>query len=327
MEHTSRYTNENSAEIFNLLSDPFGADEIHWRLLSKTKDGKRGLFCAYASVCSYIDRLNNVLGHQGWSKTVSMQTTAATALVKEKTLQSTLILVTVGIEIHGLAKQESTAESWAHENNAATSPEAKAFKRAAEVFGLGRHLKNVPNQWAEIDNYGVPLKAIAAPRFNEDGSYLAPGHAESRPQARPEAQQQRPGPQAVQQKGSKQTTGSSVVRPSEWPRSFYPFQNLFGEKLFRSAMKEIGARRPYSVTSDSQKERFYVDEFTKLKSRFQAVQSVAENNQALWISIMDKYKVETMDGFVSLRQFDDFYSDISAAHQNSARRTPLAKAA
>jgi len=37
------------------------------------------------------------------------------------------------------------------EENAATSAEAQAFKRACSAFGLGRYIYSVPQVWAEYD--------------------------------------------------------------------------------------------------------------------------------------------------------------------------------
>jgi hypothetical protein len=48
------------------------------------------------------------------------------------------ILVTSKVTIDGLGTHSGTGEEWADEDNAMTSAEAQAFKRACSCFGLGR---------------------------------------------------------------------------------------------------------------------------------------------------------------------------------------------
>jgi hypothetical protein len=54
------------------------------------------------------------------------------------------ILVTCKVTIDGLGTHAGTGEEWADEDNAMTSAEAQAFKRACSCFGLGRFLRFRP---------------------------------------------------------------------------------------------------------------------------------------------------------------------------------------
>ena len=70
------------------------------------------------------------------------------------------VIVTCALAVAGVTRQAigESLQASAHsdgsaviEENAATSAEAQAFKRACSVFGLGRYLYSVPQVWAEYD--------------------------------------------------------------------------------------------------------------------------------------------------------------------------------
>jgi len=50
------------------------------------------------------------------------------------------VLVTCELTIFGMGSHSATGEEWADDDNAGTSAEAQAFKRACSCFGLGRYL-------------------------------------------------------------------------------------------------------------------------------------------------------------------------------------------
>jgi hypothetical protein len=69
------------------------------------------------------------------------------------------ILVTCKVTIDGLGTHAGTGEEWADEDNAMTSAEAQAFKRACSCFGLGRYFYDFDPPWVDIDDKGRPKKA------------------------------------------------------------------------------------------------------------------------------------------------------------------------
>jgi len=68
------------------------------------------------------------------------------------------ILVTCKVTIDGLGTHSGTGEEWADEDNAMTSAEAQAFKRACSCFGLGRYFYDFDAPWVDIDDKGRPKK-------------------------------------------------------------------------------------------------------------------------------------------------------------------------
>src|SRR5215216_1630449 len=70
---------ERLQKIRELLSEPFDPSEIKWRVTAtstnQTKHGqqKRGQLVAYADQRAYTDRLNDVFGEWGWTRSYDIQ--------------------------------------------------------------------------------------------------------------------------------------------------------------------------------------------------------------------------------------------------------------
>ena len=60
--------------------------------------------------------------------------------------------LTCKLTIEGLGTHSGTGEEWADEDNAMTSAEAQAFKRACSCFGLGRYFYDFDAPWVDIDD-------------------------------------------------------------------------------------------------------------------------------------------------------------------------------
>jgi hypothetical protein len=64
--------------------------------------------------------------------------------------------VTCELTIFGLGSHSATGEEWADDDNAGTSAEAQAFKRACSCFGLGRYLYHFSGVWVDLDERKRP---------------------------------------------------------------------------------------------------------------------------------------------------------------------------
>jgi hypothetical protein len=77
------------------------------------------------------DRLNGLVTAQGWTR--SYETTTMNNITRHKRNSEIVtgkILVVCKLTIEGLGTHSGTGEEWADEENAMTSAEAQAFKRA-----------------------------------------------------------------------------------------------------------------------------------------------------------------------------------------------------
>ena len=73
--------------------------------------------------------------------------------------------MTCVVTIEGLGSHSGTGEKWADDQNAATSAEAQAFKRACSCFGLGRYFYDVPGVWVDLDEFRQPKSVPSLPAW------------------------------------------------------------------------------------------------------------------------------------------------------------------
>ena len=66
------------------------------------------------------------------------------------------VLVTCELTIFGIGSHSATGEEFADDDNAGTSAEAQAFKRACACFGLGRYLYYFTGTWVDLDERKRP---------------------------------------------------------------------------------------------------------------------------------------------------------------------------
>jgi hypothetical protein len=142
--------------IYKKLQEPFDPGDIKWK--PQTVDYKAGtaLAVAHADPRAYIDRLNEVLGADGWSNEFAVTAYTAPKFIRgkkgwgaapateDKVVEGCKLVVVCRLKIEGLGEHSSLGEEDGADDNAATGAEAQAFKRAAMQFGLGRYLYDLP---------------------------------------------------------------------------------------------------------------------------------------------------------------------------------------
>jgi hypothetical protein len=141
------------------LEVPFDASLIEWRVTAKTKDGDkgsaRGLLLPYADQRAYTDRLNSLFTPAGWTRNYAVHTSGNFERSRDGKVVAK-VFVTCEVSIFGLGSHSATGEEWADDENAGTSAEAQAFKRACCCFGLGRYLYHFSGTWVELDDRNRP---------------------------------------------------------------------------------------------------------------------------------------------------------------------------
>ena len=144
--------------IFEKLEEPFDPDLIYWKPQAINKAKTSAVAAAYADPRAYSDRFNEVLTPAGWS--CHYEVTCIPPIAgpestdwKNRFSYKGKVLVVATVSIEGIGQNSGTGESDAVDENAITSAEAQAFKRAAARFGLGRYLYDLPkNQWVPYDD-------------------------------------------------------------------------------------------------------------------------------------------------------------------------------
>jgi hypothetical protein len=152
--------------LFRALAEPFDPAEIKWRVTHTNREGTRGAVIAYADPRAYTDRLNQLFTPTGWTRSFEVSTLSAiTRMKRDKPIQTGKVLVTCTLTIAGLGTQSDCGEEWADEENAMTSAQAQAFKRAASCYGLGRYLYNFREMWVSLDDRKQPIQLPALPKW------------------------------------------------------------------------------------------------------------------------------------------------------------------
>ena len=166
MATTELKTNPELDALFLQLVEPFDPSEIKWRVTHTTQDRRRGAVIAFADPRAYTDRLNQIFTPTGWTRTYDVSTVTAVSRMKgDKLIQTGKVLVTCALTIHQLGCHTGSGEEWADEQNAMTSAEAQAFKRACTCFGLGRYLYNFAEMWVPLNDYRQPVNLPPLPQW------------------------------------------------------------------------------------------------------------------------------------------------------------------
>jgi hypothetical protein len=124
------------AEAAPWLLKPFARADIELKPTATTQDKTRALASPYADMRVYFARLDKICGPEHWSHTITLSERGAVC----------------ALTIFGVTKSAcGDYPRDASDENAATSAESQAFKRACVAFGLGRYLYNFPATWAAYD--------------------------------------------------------------------------------------------------------------------------------------------------------------------------------
>src|SRR5471032_2532148 len=166
------FTPERVQELVAALEDPFDPSEIKWRVTNTCKVGgpkgprDRGQMLAYADPRAYTDRLNDLFTPLGWTRDYNVQTVQNFERKERGATERSItakIVVTCKVTIHGFGAHTGLGEEWADNENAGTSAEAQAFKRACSCFRLGRYLYDLDGNWVDLDERKQPLSRPRLP--------------------------------------------------------------------------------------------------------------------------------------------------------------------
>jgi hypothetical protein len=161
-----KYSDEQVRQFVIALEDPFDPREIKWRVTNTTSDRRRGQVIAYADPRAYTDRLNALFTVRGWTREYTVQVIQNFERKERGNgdgIISGKIVVTCRVTIDGMGSHSGLGEEWADNENAGTSAEAQAFKRACSCFGLGRYLYDLGGNWVDLDERKQPLSRPKLP--------------------------------------------------------------------------------------------------------------------------------------------------------------------
>lgn len=123
-------------QVAAALARPFELHQVELKPGATTSAKDRGLALAYVDLRAYQERLDDVVGPEGWS-------------VEYRALEG-IKGVVCRLTILGHTREDVGEPSGGE--NPATEALAQSFKRACSAFGLGRYLYSLPRVWAPYDD-------------------------------------------------------------------------------------------------------------------------------------------------------------------------------
>src|SRR5262245_19376755 len=133
--------NDNTNDIAARLAAPFDPREVRWKPQTVTKDGTRALAIAYIDARAVIDRLDEVLGIDGWTDAYEVLPDGSVVCTLRARIGEQWIIKT---DVGAPSEQPDEGDR----RKAAFSD---ALKRAAVKLGVGRYLYRLPAQWVDYD--------------------------------------------------------------------------------------------------------------------------------------------------------------------------------
>ena len=232
---TSPFASQKIQELFKELEVPFDPSVIEWRVTNTTKDKTRGQVIPYADQRAYTDRLNALVTPAGWTRKYAIHTSANFERGSDQRVVAK-IFVTCELTIFGLGSHSATGEEWADDDNAGTSAEAQAFKRACSCFGLGRYLYHFSGGWVDLDERKRPksipkLFGWATPQGWRQG--LRPGQEANTKSANPTPRGSADGKLAAQERDTSLEETNALIRQIE------ALAEPLGKRLYRGLLKTV----------------------------------------------------------------------------------------
>lgn len=137
-------------DILEQLKAPFPPDAISWRVGATNKDKTKGIALAYIDARDVMRRFDEVCGLD-WQCRYSHVTDKG-------------VVCEIGIKIDG---------EWRWRSNGAGETDVEgekgamsdAMKRAAVLWGVGRYLYDLPNEWVELDEYKRLKRTPTLPKW------------------------------------------------------------------------------------------------------------------------------------------------------------------
>jgi hypothetical protein len=289
-------TPEKIKELLAELEVPFHQRAIRWRVTNTSKNGSRlrGQVMPYADQRAYMDRLNSLVGPNGWTRKYEVHTSANFERAKDEKITAKVI-VSCEVTIFGIGSHAATGEEWADNENAATAAEAQAFKRACACLGLGRYLYYFRGTWVDLDERKLPR---ALPRLPE---WATPeGWAKG---LRPEAEEtSKPQNDSRTEHRSKPQRPSVNAAVAPLVREIESMQQRLGNRVYRGLLKNVGSVWNPSDIHDAATQERVLKHMQAAERGFRRVEHlVTKLGRGPLIAVLNSLKVSSLEQVADLK--------------------------
>jgi len=297
---------ETAAKALVRLGEPFASNEVKWLVAATSRDGRKGRITAYADPRAYTDRLNEVFTPSGWTRVYRVHTLSPiTRMRKDNPIQTGKVLVTCTVTISGVGKHSGSGEAWADDDNAMTSAEAQAFKRACSCFGLGRYFYNFDEMWVGLNEYRQPKQVPQLPAWA-----LPADERESADQKK----------EATRTARDQETAPRGPLDASMTARIML-FRRELGGALFEDVLRLVaGVVAPREIPNQEKQQAAVMASLEKCQRGMQSIREMAsELEEAQFCAILDELEIASLDRIPSFEAFKQLGKAMSAAtHKEKA---------
>lgn len=283
------------------LDAPFDPREIKWRVTHTSRDGKKGAVIPFADPRAYTDRLNQLFTPAGWTREYKISTLSSlNRMKKDKLIQTGKILVTCVVTIHGLGNHSGSGEEWADEENAMTSAEAQAFKRACSCFGLGRYFYSFGEMWVPLNEYREPASLPKLPQWALPKGKVPSGK-----------------PTAAADPSVKADTQGPIDQ--KLTTKIESFRRLLGDPLYAEILKRAGHAQAASTIPNSNLQLEVVEWMERTARGIRKVHTLAETvGDTQFIQVLDDLKIEATNLIPSLEMLKKLVTTLEASANSQA---------
>ena len=289
------------AALFAQLAEPFDPSEIKWRVTHTTQDGSRGAVIAFADPRAYTDRLNQLFTPTGWTRSYTVTTVAAISRFKrDKVIVTGKVLVMCTLTIHGLGSHTGGGEEWADEENAMTSAEAQAFKRACTCFELGRYLYNSAEMWVPLNDRRQPMELPTLPKWALPKLQSKDRQNESKAGAQPLATQRGP----IDQNATVKIEG---------------FRRLLGDRIHREILRRVARTESADQIPNAQLQMSVMEVMERATRGVYRANALAEAvGDTAFISVLDRLQIGSMTTIASLESLKHLVFELERMEEQQA---------
>lgn len=151
-------------KYFEEFGKPFSASDVGWKIQCTSKDKKRGMVVPYIDARAISDRLDKVVGQNGWKDSYDkwhsyLKNVKEDGQFVKKQIDSQLCTIFI---------YDEELKEWIGKTDGAENTDVEpvkggvsdSFKRAAVKWNIGRYLYKFDSKWVDLeDQYGRPVIA------------------------------------------------------------------------------------------------------------------------------------------------------------------------
>lgn len=154
-------------DVAGNLAYPFHPGSVKWRPGSKSRDGARAMAMAYIDARDVMDRLDTVVGPNGWHDEYSPLADGG---------------YICRLTVLGITKTDIGYPNAPGDVEAGKGAVSDALKRTAVKFGIGRELYDMPQFWLPLDSGG---RFAVVPTYVAGKGWIVPGNEPPKEQRSP----------------------------------------------------------------------------------------------------------------------------------------------